>query len=73
MFYESGIFTEDCSQDNHAVIMVGYGNENGKEFYKIRNSWSSEWGENGYIRVARNINNKNSCYVTNEVFTVTLE
>ena len=72
MFYESGIFSDACSEDNHAVIMVGYGIENGVEFYKIRNSWSSSWGENGYIRIARNKSNVNSCYVTNESYTVTL-
>jgi len=66
--YESGIFTEDCSEDNHAVILTGYGIENGAEYFNIRNSWGSGYGELGYIRVARNDGNNHSCFVTNEAF-----
>ncbi len=73
MLYKSGVYTGDCKEDNHAVINVGYGIENGQEYYKIRNSWGPKWGENGYIKIARNINNKNSCFVNGEVYTVTIE
>jgi C1A family cysteine protease len=65
--YSSGIFDEDCSEDNHAVVLVGYGVEaDGKEFWLVRNSWSPNWGENGHIRVAKNDSNKFSCFVANE-------
>ena len=72
--YEKGIFTFNCSSDNHAVILTGYGVDvvTGKEYFLIRNSWGTSWGENGYIRVARNLNNKNSCFITNESYTITL-
>ena len=66
--YQSGILDTQCSQDNHAVILVGYGIENGTEFWIVRNSWSSGWGENGYVRVARNDSNRNSCFVANEAW-----
>jgi cathepsin L len=73
--YKSGIFTAPCSRRNHAIIIVGYGSQliNGVtyNFWKIRNSWSPYWGENGYIRVYANENNKNSCYVTSQSFSVT--
>jgi C1A family cysteine protease len=73
--YKSGIFTASCSTRNHAVILVGYGSQliNGVtyNFWKIRNSWSSYWGESGYIRVYANENNSNSCYVTSQSFSVT--
>ena len=37
---------------NLAVVAVGYGSENGKEYYLIRNAWGTDWGEEGYIRIA---------------------
>lgn len=54
--YSSGVSSVACSgQINHAVIAVGYGTENGKDYFKIRNSWGTSWGSAGYIKVARNV------------------
>eukprot|EP01035_Chromulina_nebulosa_P021230 gene21230-27505_t len=54
--YESGIFS-GCNQVNpdinHAVTLVGFGEENGQKYWLVRNSWSPEYGEKGYIRVGR--------------------
>eukprot|EP00595_Chromulina_sp_UTEXLB2642_P000172 CAMPEP_0196762438 /NCGR_PEP_ID=MMETSP1095-20130614/1952_1 /TAXON_ID=96789 ORGANISM="Chromulina nebulosa, Strain UTEXLB2642" /NCGR_SAMPLE_ID=MMETSP1095 /ASSEMBLY_ACC=CAM_ASM_000446 /LENGTH=378 /DNA_ID=CAMNT_0042113331 /DNA_START=24 /DNA_END=1160 /DNA_ORIENTATION=- len=54
--YESGIYS-GCNQVNpdidHAVILAGYGEENGQKYWLVRNSWSPSWGEKGYIRLAR--------------------
>jgi C1A family cysteine protease len=70
--YKSGVFTGTCSNDNHAVVLVGYGVDASKgEFWIIRNSWGSSWGASGYIRVKRNDANKNSCYITNEAVACT--
>ena len=62
--YTGGIFN-DCNQENpdinHAVVLVGYGEENGEKYWIIRNSWSPSWGENGYIRLARFDNDEDRC------------
>lgn len=50
--YSSGIFTGQCGNNyDHAVNIVGYGSENGFDYWIMRNSWSTYWGENGYMRI----------------------
>jgi len=52
--YKSGIITDvSCGTKlDHAVTAVGYGTEGGIEYYLVKNSWTANWGENGYFRVA---------------------
>lgn len=61
-FYSSGIYEEPkCLAEDingHAVLAVGYGtDEDGKDYFIIKNSWGKSWGENGFIRIRRNKNN----------------
>lgn len=56
-FYSSGVYTADCGLDlDHAVLVVGYGiSDQGIQYWKVKNSWSTQWGLDGYILLERNI------------------
>lgn len=77
IYYTGGIFYEEgCSQFDydHGVVVVGYGSENDQLFWIVKNSMGKEWGEDGYIRLARNKGNMcgiatRSVYVNNEPFS----
>ena len=54
--FRSGVWhDEKCTYDgilDHSVLLVGYGQENGKDYWLIKNSWSTYWGDGGYIKIA---------------------
>lgn len=58
-FYSRGILSNiSCNNDaNHALTVVGYGFDNGQDYWLLKNSWGTKWGEAGYLRLARNKDN----------------
>ncbi|XP_078279152.1 digestive cysteine proteinase 1-like [Rhinoraja longicauda] len=74
-FYSNGVYYEpDCGNGledlDHAVLAVGYGTLNGQPYWLIKNSWSTYWGNDGYVLMAMRDNN---CGVATGATFVTLE
>lgn len=65
--YKGGVASPACDPGatlNHAMLIVGFGTDGGVPYWKIKNSWGEDWGENGYYRVERG---KNACGLANDV------
>ena len=67
-FYQGGIIdTPTCGTNtDHGVLLIGYGTEPAtptapsKDYWIVKNSWGADWGDNGYVRLARNTSSTNS-------------
>lgn len=63
-FYKSGVLDDDeCGEHarvDHGVLAVGYGTdlETQTPYWLVKNSWGDSWGENGYVKIARNSTNE---------------
>lgn len=61
-FYFGGVL-KNCNDYvmDHAVQLVGYGTDNGQDYWLVRNSWGGSWGEKGYLRIARHGEGNEPC------------
>jgi C1A family cysteine protease len=64
--YRGGIISKGCGSNlDHAILAVGYGTEKGKDYFIIKNSWGTSWGERGFARIAID-----QCGITQEAVSV---
>lgn len=56
--YKSGIFNSSfCGEElDHGVAIVGYGSYRGLDYWLVKNSWDTTWGDEGYIKILRGVN-----------------
>ena len=67
-FYSGGVYDDPtCATlypPNHPVLVAGYDTETGQDYWLVKNSWGTSWGDDGYIKMSRN--NGNQCGIASQ-------
>ena len=73
--YHSGVLDSSRCGTNldHAVLVVGFGNDaaTGLDYWLVKNSWDTTWGDNGYIKLAASSSGAATCGVQSDPLSVT--
>ena len=65
--YKSGVYYDKSCKKirlNHSVLLVGYGSGENGDYYIMKNSWGTKWGDHGYMKMARN--KQNACGIASD-------
>ena len=67
--YKSGVITsEDCGTNlDHGVLAVGYGTEDGQDYYLVKNSWGPAWGDKGYVKIGAETAGSGFCGIQRQI------
>jgi cathepsin L len=69
-YYSSGVLTGNCGTSiDHGVLIVGYGTSGSNEYWKVKNSWGTSWGMQGYVLICKECGkngNKGECGILME-------
>ena len=61
--YTGGVITSGCGEQlDHGVLAVGYGTEDGTDYFLVKNSWGASWGDQGYVKLGAA---ENACGILN--------
>jgi cathepsin L len=73
-YYSGGVLTGSCgTRIDHAVLVTGYGVSGSQEYWRVKNSWGTGWGDKGYVNICRNCNangSKGECGINMDPYQV---